>query len=65
MAAFFACRTQWRIDGLSGRCWGLDYPGVAVVLNERALKGQPRREVFDGIQVMEAAALEVMNPRKS
>jgi hypothetical protein len=58
---FFACQTQWVIDGMSGTYRSLNYPGVAVVLD--MLAPNNRREVFAGIQVMESAALAVLQKR--
>lgn len=45
---------------MGGQPVGLSYPGVAVVMDGMALKGQRRREAFNGVQVMEREALSVM-----
>lgn len=50
-------RTQWRV-GMAGAT-GLDYAGVRAFLEEQGLDESTRREVFEGIQVCEAATLEV------
>lgn len=55
---FIDLQTQWR-TGMSGAT-GLDYTAVSMVLDLREiLKPKKRREVFDGIRVMESAALEL------
>lgn len=43
---------------------GLDYPAVEVVLRLRGFKGKNAMEMFEGIQVMEAAALPILNKPK-
>lgn len=60
---FLACATQWRMDGMSGTVLGLDYPGVEALLRLR--KVRDRAAVFADLQVMERAALEVLNRRRS
>lgn len=56
---FLACRTQWRRDAMNGALLGLRYADVAATLDMLAV-GE-RKEVFEGIRVMEAEALEVLN----
>jgi hypothetical protein len=63
VAVYLASQTQWVYAGM-GQPVGLNYPGVAVVMDGMALKGQGRREAFDGVQVMERTALEEMNKGK-
>lgn len=58
-----ACQTQWRVASMGGPT-GLDYPSVAMVMDERALKGEERRAAFDGVRVLEQVALEEMNKGK-
>ena len=60
---FMACATQWRvIDGVRGtRFAGLDYTGVDVAMRMYGIRGQRRREVFEGVQIMEVSAMEVLN----
>lgn len=58
---FCQCSTQWRYGAMGGAI-GLDYPGVKVVL-ELTVKRREWREVFEGLQVMERAALAVMNEK--
>jgi hypothetical protein len=50
-------QTQWRVAGLGGAI-GLDYTAVEAAM--RMLRVPNRAEVFDGLQVMELAALEAM-----
>ena len=55
--AFWALGTQWRIAYGMQRI-GLDYPAIPIVLR---LHGIPRArwpEIFDGLRVMEHAALK-------
>lgn len=55
--------TQWRWDGMSGRCLGLNYGGVETLLRLEGVADQAR--VFADLQVMERAALAVMNRGKA
>lgn len=58
---FIALGTQWRV-GPNGPT-GMDYSAVLAVLQ---MNGTPRkawREIFDGIRVMEDAALETIRAR--
>ena len=47
--------TQWR-TGASG-VTGLDYNALPVVMRFRRVKVADREEVFDGVRIMESAAL--------
>lgn len=40
---------------------GLDYQGVSVVIAMRGFTGKKAGEIFEGIQVMESAALPILN----
>lgn len=51
-------QTQWRI-GMSG-ITGLDYAGVRALLDELGLSGPERREIWEGLLVMERATLEAL-----
>lgn len=51
-----AVQSQWR-NGVAGR-EGLDYAGVRAYLDEAGLRGDERRDVFNGIQAAERASLE-------
>lgn len=59
---FLACRTQWRRDAMNGSLLGLRYADVAATLDMMAVGD--RKEVFGGIRVMEAEALEVLNTKR-
>lgn len=63
MRLFAACGTQWRIlSGPGGILHlGLDYPGVDVVLRRLAPDDADPDQIFADIQVMEAAALPILN----
>lgn len=51
------CQTQWRV-GMSGAT-GLDYAGVRALLDEIDwTPGPERRQIFDGVRVLERATLE-------
>jgi hypothetical protein len=52
-----SCTTQWRI-GMSGAT-GLDYNAIRWAFEMYGVSDQ--REMFEGLQVMEAAALGAMN----
>lgn len=59
---FMRLQTQWK-HGAMGGTLGLDYPGVESALRMMELWGR-RGELFDGIQIMEAAALPLLNPKQ-
>lgn len=66
VSTFLALQTQWRVAvGMGGVAHlGLDYAAIPPTM---ALLGVPRtqrREVFDGLRVMEAAALPILNAPK-
>ena len=63
LEAFFACSTQWRIDGMSGQVLGLDYAGVESCFRMRRVRN--RSTVFEDVQAMEREALTVMNRKRS
>jgi len=63
LEAFFACSTQWRIDGTSGRVLGLDYAGVEACFRMRRVRNRSR--MFEDVQAMEREALTVMNRKRS
>ena len=55
---FLRCQTQWRtsVAGITG----LDYSGVAIVINMYGYKP----EIFEDLQIMEIAAIELLNKEK-
>lgn len=59
LRAFLDCETQWRVAaGFGGVIWlGLDYAAVEIVLRRKRLADG----VFDDLQVMERAALDVFS----
>jgi hypothetical protein len=65
LECFLKCRTQWRvkITESGAMIWlGLDYVGAQVVLKSLVKNW---KAVFKDIQVMEFAALEVLNEKKT
>jgi len=60
---FISLTTQWRMHlGIGGVVFqGLDYIAVESVM--RMLKIKAKAEVFNGLQVMEKAAMEILNDR--
>lgn len=58
---FCQCNTQWRYGALGGLI-GLDYTGVKAVL-DLELKRKRRKAVFQQIQIMERAALNILNKK--
>lgn len=59
---FLACRTQWVVGEMTGARRGLRYADVAATID--LLGVADKREVFDGIRMMEAVALDVFNAEK-
>jgi len=60
---FLALGTAWRIDGMSGVWKGLDYPSVKTVMWAQGVKKADRKGVFNGLQIMEEAAIKVLNSK--
>ncbi len=60
---FFACATQWNYAGMAGTRTGLNYQAVDVraakIPEFSALTLDEQNWVWEGLQVMEAAALKV------
>ncbi len=60
---FFACATQWTHAGMAGTRTGLNYQAVDVRAAKmpefQALDLDEQNWVWEGLQVMEAAALKV------
>lgn len=61
VSVFRSIETQWRM-GPSGPV-GLDYTVIPLVMRARGIDKAAFPEVFDGLQVMEAAALEAIHKR--
>lgn len=59
---FIAMLTQWRVDGM-GIPTGLDYSAIPTVLELTGIPSAERVDVFDGLRVMEDAALEKMQAK--
>lgn len=59
---FVRIQTQWRIVGGMGAVYvGLDYQALAWVFD--IYNVEDRRQLFEDLQVMEAAALPILNQR--
>lgn len=56
--AWMRVQTQWRFH--AGGIGGLDYPAVFATLERIGVRDDDGR-VFEGIQVMEVAALKILN----
>jgi hypothetical protein len=56
VSVFLDMLTQWRVG--AGGATGLDYTALPVVMRIREVRRENRQEIFDGIQVMERAALK-------
>jgi hypothetical protein len=56
-------QNRWRIiAGLNGERWqGLDMTQAESIMRTRGIKRKERSRILDGLMVMEAAALGVMN----
>ena len=59
---FVAMSTQWRI-GVSGPS-GLDYNALPVVMRMSGVRSVERADVFNGVQVMEDAALALIRSKR-
>jgi hypothetical protein len=64
--AFLALRTQWRlVPGLGGVAFqGLEYGSISAVLELLPVPRKRKPEVFAELQVMEQAALAVLNAKR-
>ena len=60
---FCQCATQWKYGAMGG-VMGLDYPGVKTVLDLTVEKSK-RAELFSALQVMERAAMVIMNEKQA
>lgn len=62
---FLACQTQWRKEfaGMEALLiWhGFDYPGISIVIGMHGHRGQKAQAIFNDLQVMEQAALPILN----
>ncbi len=58
---FAGMMTQWNVG--PGGAVGLRYEALPMVLRVRGVPAARRREVFDGLRIMERAALEVFRGR--
>lgn len=63
--AFLDVATQWMRAGLDGRITGLHYGNVLIWIDHHYPRRR-RREIFEGLQVMERAALDALDelPKK-
>jgi hypothetical protein len=68
--AFLAMGTQWRIEVVTGGeraiviHLGLRYEAIPAALVMAGVPHKKRREVYQGLRVMEAAAMKVLNERE-
>lgn len=62
VSVFCDMLTQWRV-GPTG-VTGLDYQALPVVFKIRNVKKRDRQEIFEGLQVMERAALRTVIERQ-
>ncbi|HRH13179.1 MAG TPA: DUF1799 domain-containing protein [Azonexus sp.] len=56
---FLDLKTQWR-PGPMGGVLGLDYAAIAPTMDLRGIKRKRRGDLFDALQAMEAAVLQVV-----
>jgi hypothetical protein len=54
---FCQLHTQWRTNATGGHI-GLDYGPLFELMTRQGLQGQEWQDMFDDVQVLEAAALE-------
>lgn len=62
VSVFVSMLTQWRTG--SGGVIGLDYNVLPIVFRFRGISDEEQPDVFDGIQVMERAALGAINEQR-
>ena len=60
---YLSCETQWRYAGMSNVPTGLDYAGVRAGMALQAIPAADRPGLFEDLQVLERAYLEVSNAR--
>ena len=58
VVSFLRLSTQWMRAGIGGQITGLHYGNVLAWLEHRYPSRRQRRMVFEGIQIMERAALD-------
>jgi hypothetical protein len=63
ISVFISMSTQWRV-GMSGAT-GLDYTALPTVMRLTGVPAADRAEVFEGIRLMEDAALTKMHASKN
>lgn len=56
---FIAMSTQWRTAGMVGVPTGLDYSALPTVMGLCEVAEADRAEVFEGVRILEDAALEI------
>lgn len=61
---FVRLRRCWRIDRFAGVCDGLDRPAIESTLRIMGIKKKQRPEILAKLEIMEDAALPILN-RKS
>lgn len=62
---FFLClKSQWVLGGMGGYV-GLNYPGVESVMRIKRVPVKDRESLFEDVQIMEFAALEVLNKKEA
>lgn len=54
----------WRVDSLTGHYLGLDRPSIESTLRLMQIESKRHLEIFEGLRVMEHAALEILNRGK-
>ncbi|MDB6061568.1 MAG: hypothetical protein JWM78_1671 [Verrucomicrobiaceae bacterium] len=60
LLVFIAMETQWRHSN-HGAVFGLDYTALSAVMHLQKIRDKP--EVFRRVQIMERAALPLLNKR--
>lgn len=58
---FLRASTLWRVDGMTGMTRGFDYPALETLMRMCEIKAPAR--VFEDLQLMELAALGVLNAK--
>ncbi len=61
VAVFIALRRCWRFDGMVGQYIGLHRPSIESTLRLMNIEQAKHRLIFEGLMIMEDAALPVLN----
>lgn len=58
---FLSLGSRWKVDGLSGRYDGIERADIESTLRLMGIEPGRHRQIYEEFQIMERAALEVLN----